>query len=343
MNRKWSEFLAAAGAEVHEGVVDHFGDPRAEMAATADSDVFTDLSEFGVLAIVGRDARPFLHSQLTCDVEGLTDDNASFGCYCTPKGRVLANFLLWHEADGFRMLLPRGLLAGIHNRLKKFVLRSNAAIEDRSAERVILGLSGSKAFEAVAELSGPLASDALGVVRRDGVTAIAVPGRRVIVVGPLERGAEIWRVLARSARPVGASCWRWLDIINGLPWIEPATQDRFVPQMVNLELIGAVHFQKGCYPGQEIVARMQYLGRPKRRLNLAHANINEAPPAGEALVADNADDQPAGNVLNAAPAPRGGVDLLAVVQTAITAESTVRCGSPTGPSLEFRPLPYAVP
>ena len=127
-----------------------------------------------------------------------------------------------------------------------------------------------------------------------------------------------------------------------MPWITAATQDQFVPQMANLELIGGVSFRKGCYPGQEIVARTQYLGKPKRRLFLAHVDAEASPAPGDTLVADG-DEQSAGTVVNAAPAPNGGFDLLAVVQTASADSATVRLGSVRGPALRFRPLPYAVP
>ena len=132
------------------------------------------------------------------------------------------------------------------------------------------------------------------------------------------------------------------DIVAGLPWIEATTQDEFVPQMANLELMGAVNFQKGCYPGQEIVARTQHLGRPKRRLKLAHVAADHPAAAGDKLVGDQ-DDQSVGMVVNAALAPGGGVDLLAVVHTASATSATVHLASTSGPALGFRPLPYAVP
>jgi folate-binding protein YgfZ len=183
----------------------------------------------------------------------------------------------------------------------------------------------------------------LKLARGSDVTAIAIDGGRFVLVAPVAETPAIWDRLAGPLTPVGAPCWEWLEIANGLPWITAATQDQFVPQMANLELIGGVNFRKGCYPGQEIVARMQYLGQPKRRLFLAHVDAEASPAPGESLVADDAGGQSAGTVVNAAPAPHGGFDLLAVVQTASAGTATVRLGSPAGPALRFRPLPYAVP
>jgi folate-binding protein YgfZ len=293
--------------------------------------------------VFGADARSFLHGQLSCDVEGLADDAAVYGAYCTAKGRVLANFLLWAGAGTFFLLLPRSLAPGIRKRLQMFVLRSKVTLDDRSDALAVLGAAGPAASGVVAGLVGTVPTAPLKVARGGDASAIAIDGRRFVLVAPVAAAPAIWDGLAGTLAPVGAPCWEWLEIASGLPWITAATQDQFVPQMANLELIGGVNFRKGCYPGQEIVARMQYLGKPKRRLFLAHVDTEVSPAPGESLVADDAGDQSAGTVVNAAPAPDGGVDLLAVVQTASADGANVRLGSSAGPALRFRPLPYAVP
>jgi folate-binding protein YgfZ len=331
-----------AGGIVADGVVRDFGDPLGELAATASGSVLAPLAQFGVLAFTGQDARDFLHNQLSCDVEGLTADAGAYGVYCSPKGRVLANFLLWREADALCMLLPRSIVAAIEKRLRMYVLRSKVTIEDRTSPLVVLGASGAAAADAVGGLVGTSPGTPLSVVRRGGVTAIALAATRFVVFAPAGDAPQVWGQLGRALRPVGAACWDWLEIASGFPWVTAATQDQFVPQMANLELLGGVSFRKGCYPGQEIVARMQHLGRPKRRLYLAHVPAEACPAAGEPLYGASLGDQAAGTVVNAAPAPGGGFDLLAVVQTASAGE-TIRLGSPTGPELRFRALPYLVP
>jgi folate-binding protein YgfZ len=239
------------------------------------------------------------------------------------------------------MLLPRTLAAGIRKRLQMFVLRAKVVLEDRSDALAVLGVAGPAAASALQTLVERLPGTPLTLARGDGVTAIAIHGGRFVVVAPVAQAPATWARLA-GLTAVGAPCWEWLEISNGLPWITAATQDQFVPQMANLELIGGVNFRKGCYPGQEIVARTQYLGKPKRRLFLAHVDVAASPAPGEPLVAEGAADQSAGTVINAAPAPDGGFDLLAVVQTASAGAGTVRLGSAAGPALRFRPLPYAV-
>ena len=342
MNPDWLAFLASRGANVADGVVRDFGDAARERAAAASGSVVADLSQYGLLAASSPDAREFLHAQLSCDVENLADDAAAYGAYCTAKGRVLANFLLWPEAGKFLMLLPRSLAAGIRKRLQMFVLRSRVTLADCSDDRVVLGLAGAGAPAAAMALAGAVPAGSLKTSHGGGATAVEIDGGRFVVIAPVAQAAAAWDRVAGALTPVGAPCWEWLEIAHGLPWITAATQDQFVPQMANLELIGGVDFHKGCYPGQEIVARTQYLGKPKRRLFLAHVDAQASPAPGGTLVADGA-EQSAGTVVNAAPAPQGGFDLLAVVQTASADTATVRLGSPDGPALRFRPLPYAVP
>ena len=343
MHPKWLASLASRGANVADGVVRDFGEAPRERAATRAGSIVADLSHLGVLAAGGADARAFLHGQLSCDVEGLADDAAVYGAYCTAKGRVLANVLLWAGAGTFFLLLPRSLVPGIRKRLQMFVLRSKVTLDDRSDALAVLGAAGPVAPGAVAGLVDTAPPAPMKVARGSDASAIAIGGNRFMLVAPVAAAPAIWDGLAGTLTPVGAPCWEWLEITSGLPWITAATQDQFVPQMANLELIGGVNFRKGCYPGQEIVARMQYLGKPKRRLFLAHVDTEVSPAPGESLVADDAGDQTAGTVVNAAPAPDGGVDLLAVVQTASADGANVRLGSPAGPALRFRPLPYAVP
>ena len=342
MHPEWLACLASRRANVADGVVRDFGAAPSERSATTGGSILADLSHLGVLVAGGPDARAFLHGQLSCDVEGLADDAAVYGAYCTAKGRVLANFLLWSAAGTYFMLLPRSLAGGIRKRLQMFVLRSKVTLEDRSEALVVLGAGGPAAAATIAGLVDVAPAAPLRLTRGRDATAIAIEGGRFVVVAPVAEAPAIWDRLAGPLTPVGTPCWQWLEIASGLPWITAATQDQFVPQMANLELIGGVNFRKGCYPGQEIVARTQYLGKPKRRLFLAHVDGETSPVPGASLVADGAGEQSAGTVVNAAPAPDGGFDLLAVVQTASADSATVRLGSATGPALRFRPLPYAV-
>ena len=180
-------------------------------------------------------------------------------------------------------------------------------------------------------------------------TLLGLPGHRFVVLAPngdteghTESDTPLLARFATVATPAGFEVWRWLTIRAGTPVITAATQDAFVAQAANLDLLGGIDFQKGCYTGQEIIARTQYLGRLKERTYLFHADTAEA-NAGDRIYSSAFEGQPCGTVINAAPAPEGGSDLLAVLQIAAAEKADARLHAPDGPRLAPLPLPYAIP
>ena len=282
------------------------------------------LDHLGTLRFDGEDAEIFLQGQLSCDVSEVGLRSISYGAYCNAKGRMLASFLFWRDSGGFAMALSRDLAAAVQKQLSKFVLRSKVKVSDASGSIVLVGAAGAQAEHA---LAGVFPDAGASLRLRDGRLLLALPAAEA---AGILRGLE----LADAAR------WRWLDIRAGLPLITAATQDQFVPQMANLELIGGVSFEKGCYTGQEIVARTQHLGKVKRRMFLA--NVAAAAQAGDALYSEELADQVGGTVLNAEVSPEGGYDLLAVIRTASRERSTLHLKAPDGPALRFLALPYSV-
>ena len=342
MESDWTRYLAADGARFVEGRLADFGDPRAEVATTASGSVRAPLVQFGVLDFAGPDAAAFLHGQLSCDVQGLATDRATLGTYNTAKGRMLASFLLWRTPEGFRMLLPRDVAAPVEKRLRMFVLRAKVVIAEVSATHGLMGVSGPSAAAAVARVCGAAPSPDQAVHACGNGVAIRVPGERFVLVIASDRAPAVWEALGDSLRRVGPASWDWLDIACGIAFVTVATQDQLVPQMANMDRVGGVNFKKGCYPGQEIVARTQYLGKLKRRMYLAHVDADAAPAPGDALFSEDVNDQSNGLVVAAAAAPSGGYDCLAVVQSASATASRVHLRAPDGPVLAFRPLPYSV-
>ena len=343
MTSAWEEFLLARGARIDAGALNHFGDPAAELRATRDNGIVAPLTHLGLLECGGEDAETFLHGQLSNDVKQLTPERSEYAGYCSAKGRMLANFLLWREHRTYYLECARSLLPATQTRLAKFVLRARVKLVDASESRPVLGLAGDAAVAALRELFAELPREAHQVVHDPAIgTLIALPGARFQLVAELESARRLWHKLAAVLTPVGTPCWEWLEIRNGIPLITPATQDQFVPQMANMELIGAVHFQKGCYPGQEIVARTQYLGQLKRRMVLAHVAGDVMPQPGDELFSSALDGQASGMVVNAQAAPDGGYDLLAVIQTAGITRATLRFKSADGPALGIESLPYPV-
>ncbi len=149
MPTDWTEFLHARGAILDAEVVRHFGDPAAELAATAAGDVMADLSHLGLLGVTGPDAQAFLQAQLSCDINGLGNAGSSFGAYCSPKGRMLANFLVWPEGDRYLLALSRTLVDPTAKRLRMFVLRSKVVVADQTGDRVLIGAAGRAAERAL--------------------------------------------------------------------------------------------------------------------------------------------------------------------------------------------------
>jgi folate-binding protein YgfZ len=334
--------LTAAGARLDGDAVRDFGDPAEEARAAATGSVVVPLASFGVLDFVGDDAAEFLHAQVSCDVKGLAADRSTYGTYNTAKGRMLASFLLWRTAEGFRMLASRSLLPALQKRLQMFVLRAKVRITDRTASDALIGASGADAPAAVARACGPAPSNRHDVSAFDGGYVLRVPGGRFIVAVAPERAADVWTTLAGALRPAGSERWTWLDIVNGIGLVTAPLQDQLVPQMANMELVGAINFKKGCYPGQEIVARTQYLGKLKRRMYLARV-VAEPPPApGDALFSEDVGDQANGVEVAAAAAPDAGYDCRAVVQSGSAEQSQVHLRALDGPVLAFRALPYKV-
>jgi folate-binding protein YgfZ len=242
---------------------------------------------------------------------------------------MLATLLVNRWGVGYVLQLPRVLVEPIAARLGRYVLRAKVSLANASDTMALLGLGGPRAAELIGNLVGEAPTGPLQVVSRSGVMVIALEGECYQLTVAPERAAALWDQLSEGAHPVGAGGWEWRRIAAGIPWITPPTQEAFVPQMANLEEVGAVSFSKGCYPGQEIVARAQYLGEVKRRLFRGHTDGPSA--EGQELFAVAGSGQAIGMVVNAAPAPGGGTDVLAVVQTEVAESGGVRVGGINGP------------
>lgn len=330
MHSDWNAFMQAQAIG---------GDPAADLITARDGLVVADLSHWGLIAFSGDDSQEFLHGQVTNDLRSLGQDRAVFAAYCSAKGRMLGNFLIFRRGGDFLLMLPESVREAVQKRLAMFILRSKVKARDAGTEWVRLGLSGPGADEVLKDAMGTLPGADIMAVAHTG-TGLAIrlgPQRFDLLVGP-EHAAALWQRLSGKARPVGPAAWDWLMVAAGVPAIVPATQDQFVPQMANMVELGGVSFQKGCYPGQEIVARSQYLGTQKRRLYLAHAE--QAVQPGDGVYSPASGDQAIGQVANVAAAPEGGYDLLVVMRIDAYEAGDVRVGAASGVGLTFRPLAY---
>ena len=291
------------------------------------------LADWGVIRASGEDARKFLHGQLTQDIEHLAPGQARLAGYCSAKGRLLATFVVWRSAgDEVFLACSADLLPAVLKRLSMFVVRAKCKLADVSAEWPLWGLVGDAVLQAAPDLA---------------VWGHASLGTAEIVRLPdaLADGQAVPRCLWAGAAPPDARAldfdtWRWLEATSGVARVVAATAEQFVPQMINLEVVGGVDFQKGCYPGQEIVARSQYRGTLKRRGFVVSAEVALQP--GQELFHSGDAAQPAGMVVLAGS--RGGEHAALVeLKIAATEAGTLHAGSAGGARLTLTALPYAMP
>lgn len=340
MASDWQLFLQQQGAVLQDGIVQRFTDTASELTHTQSNTTLNDLGQFGVLRVSGEEAPTFLQNLLSNDIREISNARAQFSSLNSPKGRVLATLLIWREGDDYLLQLPRALCEAMRKKLSMYVLRSKVKIGDASDEIISLGLSGPNAAELLRPLCGTLPQHALETTRTGQASVIRLGDHRFLINTTTARASTLWQALIPTAQAVGSVCWDWLNIRAGIPVVLPQTQEQFVAQMVNLDLLGGVNFKKGCYPGQEIVARTQYLGKLKRRMYLAHLDSTGLPQPGDELFSAEMEGQSSGMIVNSAPAPGGGYDVLAVVQISSHDTQTVHWKSLQGAALQSLALPY---
>ena len=305
----------------------------------------TALHDVGVLAVSGENAPDFLQNQLTNDLVALDEHHAQLSGYCAANGRLLATLLIWKTDGQLRILLPRTLLASIQKRLQMFVLRAKVLIEDKSSSLVAIGMGVGMGATATSPLPlSALPASPFELSPSHEGQMIRMPAAagldRYLWIGPQEQAPALWTSVAALLPPCSPAAWHWTQIQAGLPQILEPTREKFVPQMVNYELIGGVNFRKGCYPGQEIVARSQYLGKLKRRMQIASADAGVVPPGTEVFSAADP-GQPCGMVVNAEIGPDGRLACLIEIKTELLG-SDIHLHSLEGPRLTFGTLPYSL-
>jgi folate-binding protein YgfZ len=300
MNFDWQSFLLPFGAQFEQELLIHFGQLEQERQATLQQlPIVTALSDMGLIKVSGVEAEKFLQGQFTNDIRQVTLEQSQLSAWCNAKGRMLVNFRIFQREAAYYLLLPRQCLEFTLKKLAMYVLRADVKLEAVNDSLWGIGIAGGNASEIVQTCLGaspPISLNASVTVEQTTVLQIQkLPPRYILVT---EKPASIWECLAKQARSVGTIQWRLLDILAGIPQILPATGDAFVPQMVNYQELGGVNFKKGCYTGQEVVARMQYLADLKRRMYLARINTTTLPQPGDALYVAN-QEASVGTIVNA--------------------------------------------
>jgi tRNA-modifying protein YgfZ len=300
----WQQFLISQGAQFNDSGEATFISP----AAPASGQLF-DLSSNGLIAVNGDDALTFLQGQFTNDIK-LVQEAAQFTGYCTAKGRLLALFYAFSINEIIYLQCPRTLIPELVKRLRMFVMRSKVVVEDVSEQFVILGLASADSAAHIQHL--PLHAHQSS--QTPFGTLIRLPDshgkQRAQLIIAIAQAEQAWTTLAATFNPADSQQWDALEIQAGIPQVYKATQEQFVPQMVNLDALNGINFKKGCYTGQEIVARTHYLGKVKRRTLLAILPDTEtAPQVGDPVL--DAKQQEAGQLVRVAPNKQGGWSLLA--------------------------------
>jgi folate-binding protein YgfZ len=294
----------------------------------ASLDGVASLAHLGVIRAQGEEAARFLHNQLTQDFALLRPDEARLAAFCSAKGRMLASFVAFATGpQEILLLVSRDILAPTLKRLSMFVLRTKAKLSDATAEYSLQGLAGPAAESAI-PAGAPWAKLTEGDVHW-------------VRLSPADGQARVLRVApAASALPdsLPLETWQWGEVRSGIATLSAPVVEAFVPQMLNYESVGGVNFKKGCYPGQEVVARSQFRGTLKRRGFLVHADVPLQ--AGQEVVHDADPSQPCGLVAQAAPAPQGGWDAIVSMQVAAAEGGRLSAGAAGGPALTRQPLPY---
>ena len=345
MINAWKSFIQSQGAILEDDRVQHFGNPAVERRAAAQGNVLIDLSDMSLIRARGTDTQNFLNGQFSNDLRSLDVTHNQLSSWCSPKGRMLVIFRLFRRGDDTLLQLPAALLETTLKRLKMFVMRAKVTLDPVNEELIGFGISGPDAEKLLHNATGFAPGSVDGCETRGEITVIklAGPHPRFEIVAPMDTATKIWNGLKGTTTPVGPSAWSWLDIVAGIPSVHPETSDTFVPQMANLEIVGGVNFKKGCYPGQEIVARMQYLGKLKQRMYRAHSDTDLMPKPGDPIFAPDFPGQSAGTVVAAQPAPDNGFDLLAVIQISSATVGELHLENESGPQLLLHPLPYPFP
>lgn len=314
------------------------------MSSPTSTSVFSIvLKDAGLIQVEGAEAAAFLHGQLSSDIANLASDQLRRSGYCTPKGRLLADFLVFMhpgaDAATYWLQTDRRLVTALVKRLSMFVLRAKVKLADVSEHYQQIGLWGTDAPTLLRHAGCPVPEQVQRIVHQSGISVAKLEGERFLVIGP----HEMLEKLTPLTQSGNIDAWNLADVLAGTARILPETQDLLVPQMINFELVGGVDFRKGCYPGQEIVARAQYRGAVKRRMHRVSIDSMQRPAIGSELFSGS-DGAAVGTLVAVAQTPSKNFEALAVVQLgSFDAGKSVHLIGPDGPALTLLDLPYSIP
>jgi folate-binding protein YgfZ len=342
----WKAFLVETGANIENNMVIHFGHPEQELQEVAGGHILCDLSHIGLIKASGEDVADFLQSQFSNDIAHVSENHSQLSAYCNPKGRMLANFRLFKRQDDYYLRLPSEMIEVTVQRLRMYILRSRVELSVASNNRVGIGYCGPNASIKLQHQIGRIPQKVDDCIITEDIEILRIPGpdARFEIYGTIKAIQPLWEQLSvAGATPAGSTQWSLLDILSGIPTVLPQTREAFIPQMANMDLIHGLSFKKGCYPGQEIVARMRYLGTLKRRMYRLHLDTETAPQPGEEIFIKDTDRrQPIGKIVDAQRSTGGGSEALAILQINEAQNAVLQLGSQQQVNIKLGTLPYAL-
>ncbi len=343
MNQNWQEFITTQGAVIDKQVLASFANVDSTSIDTQET-YLCDLSKLGLIRATGEDALSFLHGQFTNDLNLVSDVNSQLSSYCNPKGRMLAIFRVFKKNHDYFLILNRDVLEPVLKKLTMFKIMAKVDLTDVSDDFVLFGLAGPDSDSIMKEFDyqTPEAVDA--TIDEKETTVIRMPSEssRLLFVSEPPNAKIIWQSLSSRATTSTYKTWELHDIESGIPQVTADTNEAFIPQMVNLELIGGVNFKKGCYPGQEIVARTHYLGKPNRRMYKISIDTDDCPLPGTNIFSTKDGEQPVGKIVSAQQSSDEICTALAVLRTAKENDDELHLEPATGPKVTMLTLPYSL-
>lgn len=358
MNEQWKQYLQRQGANftATENRIEHFANDQPAMAngaltTVSDGNIITAIVDTAIINATGEDAKSFLQGQLTNDIGLLDQQHSQLSGYCNPKGRLLALFRITQHAHGYWLHLPTSLVDKTLSRLKMFVLMAKVNLEVLPSDIARIGIAGNNTAPPLRKLFNTIpqkAGEVCTVGEADNITVIRLPGAhpRFEIITDVATMQQLWHTLSANFTPLGSGAWQLLNIEAGQPCVVAETVEMFIPQMLNLDLIDGVSFKKGCYPGQEVVARLHYRGKLKRHMHLVQFSTDHCPPPGTSLYAvnDDSDSPPSiGSVVVAEPLSASEYRALCVIANEHAHGNGVCLQGDTKITFKLHDLPYSCP
>ena len=307
-----------------------------------DETYLCDLSTLGIIKTSGEEAQSFLHGQFTNDLSQVDNSTSQLSSYCNAKGRLLSIFRIFKHNDNYLLLLRKDVLDNTLKKLNMFKLMAKVEITNSSDEYVVLGLAGNNTESILKNNNIDFPENDNQCFGNDGFMLTRIDKQRAVIIAQPEKAVELWKIFKNDSVKRNYNIWQLFDIRNGIPEITEETFESFIPQMVNLELIDGVNFQKGCYPGQEIVARTHYLGKPNRRMYKVEILAEENFLPGTNIYSKEEGEQAVGKIVSSVQYTRDNVDALIVLRTEKETCDHLNIGSLTGPSSLMGKLPYSL-